>query len=105
VPAPVAATPAAAEGPEVTAVLDGMRHRFRLLPGEHVIDGALRAGLKVPYSCKGGMCCTCRAKIVAGEATMTVNYSLEAWEVDKGFVLTCQAKPKGESLVVDYDAM
>jgi ring-1,2-phenylacetyl-CoA epoxidase subunit PaaE len=99
------AAAAAATGTEVIAVLDGMRHRFTLAPGQHVLDAAIAAGLRVPYSCKGGMCCTCRAKVIEGKASMTVNYSLEDWEINKGFVLTCQAKSETPRLVVDYDAM
>ena len=102
--APVATAPGEAAR-EVVAVLDGVRHRFPIRSGEHVIDAALRAGLRVPYACKGGMCCTCRARIVEGTATMTLNYSLEPWEIEKGFVLTCQAVPDGARLVVDFDAM
>lgn len=102
--APVAI--AAAVGPEVVAILDGVRTRFSTLPGESVLDGALRAGVKAPFACKGGMCCTCRAKLVAGEAPMAVNYSLEPWEVAANFVLTCQAMPQGDqTVVIDYDAM
>ncbi len=76
---------------EIIAIMDGVRHRFEAEAGEHVIDAALRAGLRVPYACKGGMCCTCRAKLVEGKADMTANYSLEPWEMEKGFILTCQA--------------
>jgi ring-1,2-phenylacetyl-CoA epoxidase subunit PaaE len=90
---------------EIVAVLDGIRHRFAAEPGEKVIEAALRAGLKVPYACKGGMCCTCRARIVTGKAEMAVNYSLEVWEIAQGFVLTCQAVVADQTLVVDYDAM
>ncbi len=90
---------------EIVAVLDGIRHRIAAEPGEKVIEAALRAGLKVPYACKGGMCCTCRAKIVAGQADMAVNYSLEPWEIAQGFVLTCQAIVADKTLIVDYDAM
>jgi ring-1,2-phenylacetyl-CoA epoxidase subunit PaaE len=92
-------------GTEAIAVLDGMRHRFIVPPGGHVVDAALAAGIRVPYSCKGGMCCTCRAKLVEGQAEMTTNYSLEPWEIERGFILTCQAVPKSERLVVDYDQM
>jgi ring-1,2-phenylacetyl-CoA epoxidase subunit PaaE len=74
-------------------------------PGGHVVDAALAAGIRVPYSCKGGMCCTCRAKLVEGKAEMTTNYSLEPWEIERGFILTCQAVPKSERIVVDYDQM
>jgi ring-1,2-phenylacetyl-CoA epoxidase subunit PaaE len=90
---------------EIVAIMDGVRHRFQAEQGEHVIDAALRAGLRVPYACKGGMCCTCRAKLVEGKAEMTANYSLEPWEMEKGFILTCQAVPKTDTLTVDYDAM
>jgi len=96
---------APAEGTEAIAVLDGIRHRFTVPPGGHVVDAALAAGIRVPYSCKGGMCCTCRAKLVEGQAEMTTNYSLEPWEIERGFILTCQAVPKSQRLVVDYDQM
>jgi ring-1,2-phenylacetyl-CoA epoxidase subunit PaaE len=90
---------------EVVAVLDGQRRRFPIRAGETVIDAALAAGLKVPYSCKGGMCSTCRARVIEGSVTMKANWSLEPWELEKGFVLTCQAVPTGDRLVVDYDQM
>ena len=94
-----------AQGTEAIAVLDGIRHRFIVPPGGHVVDAALAAGIRVPYSCKGGMCCTCRAKLVEGQVEMTLNYSLEPWEIERGFILTCQAVPKSDRLVVDYDQM
>jgi ring-1,2-phenylacetyl-CoA epoxidase subunit PaaE len=99
-PSPVEALPH-----EIVAILDGTRHVFGMRDGEHVIDAALRAGVKVPYSCKGGMCCTCRARVLDGSVTMTMNYSLEPWEIEKGFVLTCQAVPTSPRLVLDYDAL
>lgn len=92
-------------GTEVVVVLDGIRHRFMMPPGGHVVDSALKAGIRVPFSCKGGMCCTCRARVLEGSAEMTVNYSLEPWEIDKGFVLTCQAVPTSARLIVDYDQL
>src|SRR5690606_599551 len=76
-------------GAEVVAIVDGARHTFRVPAGGLVVDAALVAGVRVPYSCKGGMCCTCRAKLVAGRVTMVRNYSLEPWEMEAGFVLTC----------------
>jgi ring-1,2-phenylacetyl-CoA epoxidase subunit PaaE len=97
--------PARAKGTEAIAVLDGIRHRFTVPPGGRVVDAALAAGIRVPYSCKGGMCCTCRARLVEGKAEMVTNYSLEPWEIERGFILTCQAVPKSERLVVDYDQM
>ena len=94
-----------AQGTEAIAVLDGIRHSFIVPPGGHVVDAALAAGIRVPYSCKGGMCCTCRARLVEGQVEMTLNYSLEPWEIERGFILTCQAVPKSDRLVVDYDQM
>lgn len=90
---------------EIIAVLDGIRHRFWARPGEAVIDAALRAGVRAPYACKGGMCCTCRAHLVEGEAPMATNYSLEPWELAQGYILTCQAVPSSRRIVVDYDRM
>jgi len=100
-----AAVPAKVAGTEVVAILDGLRHQFTVPPGGHVVDAALAAGIRVTYACKGGMCCTCRAKLVEGKAEMTTNYSLEPWEIERGFILTCQAVPKSERLVLDYDQM
>ena len=60
-------------------------------------------GLDLPYSCRGGVCCTCRAKVLEGQVQMDRNFTLEAWETDKGFVLSCQARPTSERLVVSYD--
>jgi ring-1,2-phenylacetyl-CoA epoxidase subunit PaaE len=102
---PAGADPIPRAGTEVIAVLDGIRHHFTVPPGGHVVDAALAAGIRVPYSCKGGMCCTCRAKLVEGNVEMTLNYSLEPWEIERGFVLTCQAVPKSDRIVVDYDQM
>jgi ring-1,2-phenylacetyl-CoA epoxidase subunit PaaE len=90
---------------EAIAILDGISHRFSVPPGGHIVDAALAAGIRVPYSCKGGMCCTCRAKLVEGKVEMTQNYSLEPWEMERGFILTCQGVPKSARLVVDYDQM
>jgi ring-1,2-phenylacetyl-CoA epoxidase subunit PaaE len=101
----LAAGAATQAGSEVVAVLDGVRHSFLVPPGGHVVDAALAAGVRVPFSCRGGMCCTCRARLVEGAADMTINYSLEPWEIERGFILTCQAVPKSQRLVVDYDQM
>jgi len=97
--------PGPSEGTEAIAILDGIKHAFVVPRGGHVVDAALAQGIRVPYSCKGGMCCTCRARLVEGEARMTTNYSLEPWEIARGFILTCQAVPTTDRLVVDYDQM
>ena len=81
----------------------GQRAGVPAAEGEALWDAALRAGMALPFACKGGMCSTCRAKLVEGEAQMDVNYSLEPWELKAGFVLTCQAKPCSDKVVVDYD--
>ncbi len=107
-PAPQRQAPAETAAPrrvvaEAEAVLDGIAHRFAIAEGETVIDAALGAGLELPYSCRGGMCCTCRARLVEGEVAMDHNYSLERWELEAGYVLTCQSRPKTPHLVLDYD--
>jgi ring-1,2-phenylacetyl-CoA epoxidase subunit PaaE len=84
-------------------VIDGKRREVPVAEGEAILDAALRAGVDLPFACKGGMCSTCRAKLVDGRAEMDVNYSLEPWELKAGFILTCQAKPVSEKVVVDYD--
>jgi ring-1,2-phenylacetyl-CoA epoxidase subunit PaaE len=84
-------------------IIDGKRREVPVAEGEAILDAALRAGVDLPFACKGGMCSTCRAKLVEGKAEMDVNYSLEPWELKAGYVLTCQAKPVSEKVVVDYD--
>ena len=84
-------------------IIDGKRREVPVAEGEAVLDAALRAGMDLPFACKGGMCSTCRARLVEGSAEMEVNYSLEPWELKAGFILTCQAKPTSDRVVVDYD--
>ncbi|QPC44191.1 phenylacetate-CoA oxygenase/reductase subunit PaaK [Kaustia mangrovi] len=96
---------AAREGIEVEVVLDGATRRFEL--GEEdasIVDAGHRAGIEIPYSCKGGMCCTCRCKLVEGEVEMAANYALEPWELEAGFVLGCQSRPLTKKVVLDFDA-
>ena len=97
--------PVQAETPHAVAslIVDGRRAEVPVAEGEAVLDAALRAGLDLPYACKGGMCSTCRARVLEGRAEMEVNFSLEAWEVDRGYVLTCQARPITPRVVIDYD--
>ena len=83
--------------------IDGKRREVPVAEGEAILDAALRAGMDLPFACKGGMCSTCRAKLVEGSAVMEANYSLEPWELEKGFILTCQARPTSDRVVVDYD--
>jgi len=83
--------------------LNGLDHVVPLFPGETIVEAGLRHGLEMPYSCRGGMCCTCRAKLVSGEVKMDRNYSLEPWEMAAGYVLTCQSHPLTPKVAVDYD--
>src|ERR1700733_10762910 len=83
-------------------IIDGKRREVPVAEGEAILDAALRAGMDLPFACKGGMCSTCRAKLVEGRAEMDVNYSLEPWELKAGFILTCQARPASERVVGDY---
>ena len=84
-------------------IIDGKRREVPVAECEAILDAALRAGVDLPFACKGGMCSTCRAKLVEGRAEMELNYSLEPWELKAGYILTCQAKPVTEKVVVDYD--
>ena len=89
---------------EVTVILDGRRSSFRMGRDERVLDAALKVRSELPYACKGGVCSTCRAKVVEGEVAMARNYALEPDELAAGYVLTCQSSPVTDRLVVDYDA-
>jgi ring-1,2-phenylacetyl-CoA epoxidase subunit PaaE len=84
-------------------VVDGRRFEVPVAAEEAVLDAALRAGLDLPYACKGGMCSTCRARVVEGAVKMLQNYSLEPWELAAGYVLTCQARPTTARVLIDYD--
>jgi len=86
-----------------TVIRDGARFDIPVAANEALIDAAIRAGRDLPFACKGGMCCTCRAKVVEGQVEMAVNYSLEPWEIAAGFVLTCQSRPVTDRVVVDFD--
>ena len=107
--APVAPTQAATapKGPsaavQLAVIVDGKTHELGMAASDHVLDAALEAGLDLPYSCKGGVCCTCRGRVIEGRVHMDRNFTLEAWEMDKGFVLTCQARPLTDRVVVSYD--
>ncbi len=84
-------------------ILDGKGHSFGMHAGDNVLDTALAGNLDLPYACKAGVCCTCRAKVLEGKVTMEKNFTLEQWEIDKGFVLTCQAHCASGRVVVSYD--
>ncbi|MGH3301042.1 MAG: 1,2-phenylacetyl-CoA epoxidase subunit PaaE [Streptosporangiaceae bacterium] len=90
-------------GCQVTVVLDGRRTTTTIPAGTAVLDGAQRARPDLPFACKGGVCGTCRARLVSGEVAMRRNFALEQAELDAGFVLTCQSLPVSDELTVDYD--
>ncbi len=88
----------------ITVKLDGRSFDFKLgFESDSILDAALQQGADLPFACKGGVCCTCKAKIIEGEVSMDVNYALEAEEVAQGYILTCQAHPLTERVVVDFD--
>ena len=90
---------------KVSITLDGVTFDMEVpFNGESILDSALKNGADLPYACKGGVCCTCRAKVLEGEVEMEVNYALEHDEVEKGFVLTCQSHPRTERVIIDFDA-
>ncbi len=94
------------QGPRssITVKLDGRSFSFDLSKkGQSILDAALAQGADLPFACKGGVCSTCKAKLVSGEVNMDVNYALEPEEVEQGYILTCQSHPVSENVVVDYD--
>ena len=89
---------------KVKIIVDGDVHEFTLpYGGESVLDAALKQGADLPFACKGGVCCTCRAKLIHGQVDMDANYSLEPDELEAGFILTCQSHPRTAEIVVDFD--
>jgi len=89
---------------EVTVKLDGITFNFDLLyNAETILDAALKQGADLPFACKGGVCSTCRAKLIEGKVEMEHNYALEPDELEKGFILTCQSHPRTEKVVIDFD--
>lgn len=94
------------EGPQarISVKLDGIQFDFPLsFHGASILDAALKQGADLPYACKGGVCCTCKAKLVEGQVSMDENWGLEEEEVEKGFILTCQSHPTTEKVMVDFD--
>ena len=87
----------------LTIVLDGKKHQMQMSATDKILDVALAAGLDLPYSCRGGVCCTCRAKVMRGSVDMEKNFTLEKWEAEQGFVLSCQAKPTSKEVVMSFD--
>ena len=108
--APRADTADAAELPpgevlaQISVIMDGRCRSFPMAPADvSVLAAAERAGLELPFSCRAGICATCRTKVKSGRAVMAHNIALEPWEVDAGFILCCQARPLTASLELTYD--
>lgn len=99
---PAAAT---ATGSQVTVKLDGRSFDFEIPSGSHstLLDAALATGADLPYACKGGVCCTCKAKLLEGEVEMEVHWGLEEEEIKQGYILSCQSHPKSARVVIDFD--
>jgi ring-1,2-phenylacetyl-CoA epoxidase subunit PaaE len=101
---PAAVAPGSAAQSEVTVILDGARRTFALdRTKESILEAGLKHGVELPYSCKGGVCSTCRCRVVAGEVDMDVNFALEDYEVARGFVLACQSYPATDKVTVNFD--
>ena len=89
---------------QVTVLMDGRRRNFTMkMNDDTVLDAAARAGLELPFSCRAGVCSTCRTKVISGEVEMEQNYALEDWELEQGYVLACQSRCKTPTLELDYD--
>ncbi len=88
----------------VTVRIDGDAMEFNLAYGaENILEAAIAAGADAPFSCKGGVCCTCKAMLMDGEVEMDVVYGLEPDEIEDGYILTCQSHPRSDTVLVDYD--
>ena len=90
----------------VSVTIDGVTSRYDIKQGDEktLLDAALDNGINMPYSCKAGVCATCRCKLVEGEVEMIENYSLEDWELEQNYILSCQSIPKTDKIVIDYDS-
>ena len=90
----------------ITVIQYGIETQMKLnTTGLTILDAAIDAGVDAPFSCKGAVCCTCRAKVIEGKVKMDNNFALTDAEVEEGFVLTCQAHPLTEKVVIDFDAV
>jgi ring-1,2-phenylacetyl-CoA epoxidase subunit PaaE len=103
-PASLPAEPPPGEGSvDLTVILDGRAVQTRMAPDSSILDAALRVRSELPFSCKGGMCATCKGRVEEGEVRMDKNYALIDAELEAGYVLTCQAHPLTDRVVVRYD--
>ncbi len=90
---------------DITILEGGKSMNFKIEQGsDNILDAALKNAADLPFACKGGVCCTCRAKLIEGNVEVLVNYGLEEEEIEQGYILTCQAIPTSEKIVVDFDS-
>jgi ring-1,2-phenylacetyl-CoA epoxidase subunit PaaE len=92
-----------AKGTELTVIIEGAQRSFEMSKGQSVLEAALENGQDAPFSCKAGVCSTCMCKVLEGEVEMISNHALEDYEVERGYVLSCQSYPLTDRLVIDYD--
>jgi len=104
---PVASPAETATGEQdcnITIIMDGHKKSFQMSPGgSSIVDAAAEQGIELPFSCKAGVCATCRTHVREGEVRMDTNYGLEPWEVENGYVLACQSHPVSDGVTLDYD--
>src|SRR5665811_1989884 len=104
-PVPRATVVADETGADVTITLDGRQSSFKLNnDGPPILEAALAVRADAPFACRGGVCGTCRAKVLEGTVEMDTNWALEPEEIERGYVLTCQSHPTSDKVVLDYDA-
>lgn len=87
----------------VTVIIEGAQRTFEMTKGQSVLEAALANGQDAPFACKAGVCSTCMGKVIEGEVEMLSNHALEDYEVERGYVLTCQSYPLSDTLIIDYD--
>jgi ring-1,2-phenylacetyl-CoA epoxidase subunit PaaE len=87
----------------MTVIIDGDEFPVNVKPGQTILDASFEAGADLPFACKGGVCCTCKAKVIKGSARMDVNFALDEQEVADGFILTCQSHPTSDNIIVSFD--
>lgn len=88
---------------QVTVIIEGAQRTFEMTRGQSVLEAALANGQDAPFACKAGVCSTCMGKVIEGEVEMLSNHALEDYEVERGYVLTCQSYPLSDTLIIDYD--
>lgn len=96
----------AADAATITVIMDGHKKSFEMSEADaNIVDAAAEHGIELPYSCKGGVCATCRCHVREGEVAMATNYGLEPWELEAGFALACQSRPQSKAVTLDYDKL